>query len=413
MTFPPTLGDPCSAKGWPWFELGKVCRTTSGGTPSRKNSDYFGGEVPWVKSGELPDGPVLEIEESITEVALAASSAKLLPAGTLLMALYGATVGKLGVLAKPAATNQAVCALFPSAGLETKFLFWFLRFRRPHLVAIAVGGAQPNISQGLVRSLLVPVPAASIQRLVVAEIEKQFSRLDEAVANLQRVQANLRRQRASILASAMTGCLVAGMEHERWSVAEIGSVAKVISGLTKSPKREALPRKMPYLRVANVYANELRLGQIETIGVADNEVEKLLVRKGDLLVVEGNGSPDQIGRVAMWDGSIPDCVHQNHLIKVRFGAAVMPQWALMWLLSPSGRREIENVSSSTSGLHTLSTGKVSQLPIPVPPLEVQRILIDEVDRRLSIVRGVEAQVEANLKRAQALRQAVLAKAFAI
>jgi type I restriction enzyme S subunit len=168
---------------------------------------------------------------------------------------------------------------------------------------------------------------------------------------------------------------------------------------------------LPYLRVANVHANELRLDEIEYMGVADQELDKLLVRRGDLLVVEGNGSPDQIGRVALWDGSIENCVHQNHLIKVRFNGRVTPQWAMTWLLSPGGRHEIERVSSSTSGLHTLSTGKVARLPIPVPPDDEQHRIVAEVDRRLSIVREVEAEVDANLKRAQSLRQAILAKAF--
>ena len=198
-----------------------------------------------------------------------------------------------------------------------------------------------------------------------------------------------------------------------WTDTQIGAVAQVISGLTKSPKREALPRKLPYLRVANVYANELRLEQIEYIGVADQELEKLLLREGDLLVVEGNGSPDQIGRVALWDGSIPDCLHQNHLIKVRFRKEVMPQWAMTWLLSPGGRHEIEQVSSSTSGLHTLSTGKVARLPVPIPPLAEQHRIVAEVDRRLSIVREVEAEVDSNLKRSQALRQSILSAAFAM
>ena len=105
-------------------------------------------------------------------------------------------------------------------------------------------------------------------------------------------------------------------------------------------------------------------------------------------------------------------MHQNHLIKVRLAADVLPQWALIWLLSPDGRREIERVSSSTAGLHTLSTGKISRLPIPVPPLAEQRRIVDEVDRCLSIVREVEAEVDANLKRALALRQSVLQVAFA-
>ncbi len=193
---------------WPSFPLGDVCRTTSGGTPSRKRADYFQGDIPWVKSGELTDGLVSEVSEFITEEAVANSSAKLFPQGTLLIAMYGATVGKLGVLTKPAATNQAVCAIFPPPELDSKFLFWFLRFKRSYLIDQAVGGAQPNISQSILRELMVPVPPIDVQRETVAEIEKQFCRLDEAVANLQRVKANLKRYKASVLKTAVEGRLV-------------------------------------------------------------------------------------------------------------------------------------------------------------------------------------------------------------
>jgi type I restriction enzyme S subunit len=273
-------------------------------------------------------------------------------------------------------------------------------------------GDRPRVDFDQLAPYEIALPDVGEQRRIVAEIEKQFSRLDEAVANLKRVKVNLKRQRSAVLKSAVQGTLIPGSEPAKWKLEQIGTVAAVISGLTKNPKRQQLPRRLPYLRVANVYANELRLDEVEEIGVADNEVEKLLVKRGDLLVVEGNGSPDQIGRVALWDGSIQNCVHQNHLIKVRFGKDVLPEWAMTWLLSPGGRHEIEQVSSSTSGLHTLSTGKVGRLPIPVPPRPEQGRIVAEVDRRLSIVREVEAEVDANLRRAQALRQAVLIDALA-
>jgi type I restriction enzyme S subunit len=304
--------------------------------------------------------------------------------------------------------------LRPRPGVDPQYVYHFVsgaRFRAEaaHHMTGAVG--QKRVPAAFLEQCAIPLPDIAEQRRIVAELEKQFSRLDDAVANLRRVKANLRRQRATIQQTAVEGKLLGDERRNEWIDATIGEVGQVISGLTKSPKREALPQKLPYLRVANVYANELRLDQIEYIGVAEQELEKLLVREGDLLVVEGNGSPDQIGRVALWDGSIQNCVHQNHLIKVRLGVRVTPRWALTWLLSPAGRQEIEGVSSSTSGLHTLSTGKVARLPIPVPPVIEQHRIVAEVDRRLSIVREVEAEVDANLKRAQGLRQAVLARAF--
>jgi type I restriction enzyme S subunit len=255
-----------------------------------------------------------------------------------------------------------------------------------------------------------PLAPLDEQREIVAELEKQFSRLDEAVANLLRVKANLKRYKASVLKAAVEGRLVE--TESGWRQSTLGDEGAIIGGLTKNQKRNDLPLKLPYLRVANVYANELRLDEIEYIGVSERELEKLLVRKGDLLVVEGNGSPDQIGRVALWNGAIPNCVHQNHLIKARFRDAVLPEWALIWMLSPVGRHEIEKVSASTSGLHTLSVGKVSRLPIGVPTQKEQARIVAEVDRHLSIIREVEAEVDTNLQRAQALRQATLRAAFA-
>ncbi len=304
----------------------------------------------------------------------------------------------------------------------------------------------------------IPLPEIGEQKQIVAEIEKQFSRLNEAVANLKRVKANLKRYKAAVLKAAVEGRLVPteaelarkeGRDYETgeqllerilearrkewngkgkykepsppeasrsqscpegWTEATIEQVALVVSGLTKNPSRDSLQMKLPYLRVANVYANELRIDDIVEIGVANSELEKLLVEKDDLLIVEGNGSPDQIGRVALWDGSIRPCVHQNHLIKVRASIA-LPGFILNWLLSPNGRNQIERVTSSTSGLHTLSAGKVARLTLPLAPISEQRRIVEEVDRRLSLIRNAELQTDVNLKRAERMRQAILSAMF--
>ena len=318
---------------------------------------------------------------------------------------------------------------------------------------------QVELSKLAVEALPIPVAPLDQQKRIVAEIEKQFSRLDEAVANLKRVKANLKRYKAAVLKAAVEGRLVEteaelarreGRSYETgaqllqriletrrsqwqgkgkykepaapdttelpelpegWVWTTVGELGDVIGGLTKNPKRAALPVKLPYLRVANVYANELRLDEIEEIGVEECELEKLLVQKGDLLIVEGNGSPDQIGRLAIWDGSITPCVHQNHLIKVRLPQGYLPKWVMTWLISPGGRNRIRDVSSSTTGLYTLSVGKVGSLSVPLPPKEEQESIVAEIDRRLSLIGETIAQVDANVQRAERLRQSILRCVF--
>jgi type I restriction enzyme, S subunit len=136
---------------WTETTLAEIAETTSGGTPDRKHSDYFGGAIPWVKSGELEDNFIASTEETITELGLRNSSAKLLPAGTLLMAMYGATVGKTAILRINAATNQAVCSIKPKKELaDSEFLRFALIHERPEILKQRYGGAQPNISQQII-----------------------------------------------------------------------------------------------------------------------------------------------------------------------------------------------------------------------------------------------------------------------
>jgi type I restriction enzyme S subunit len=127
--------------GWKWVKLGDVCETTSGGTPSRKNPKYFEGKISWFKSGELNYNVIKDSEEKITSEAIENSSAKIFPKGTLLIALYGATVGRLAFLGIDAATNQAVAAIYPTKNLSNKYLYWYLFSYREKLLEQRIGGA--------------------------------------------------------------------------------------------------------------------------------------------------------------------------------------------------------------------------------------------------------------------------------
>ncbi|WP_161939445.1 restriction endonuclease subunit S [Thermosulfurimonas dismutans] len=194
--------------GWRWVRLGEVCETTSGGTPSRKKREYFGGNIPWVKSGELNDSIIFDTEEKITELGLRNSNAKLFPKGTLLIAMYGATVGKLGILGCTAATNQAICALFPDKSiLDKMFLFYFFLFKRKELVAQSFGGAQPNISQTVIRKIEIPLPTLEEQRRIVAYLEAVQEKIRAFKEVQTKTEAELKRLEQSILDKAFRGKL--------------------------------------------------------------------------------------------------------------------------------------------------------------------------------------------------------------
>ena len=161
--------------------------------------------------------------------------------------------------------------------------------------------------------------------------------------------------------------------------ARLCDVAEVTGGLTKNSKRDRLPLKLPYLRVANVSFAQIDVTEMLEIGLTEEEKEKTLLQYGDLLFVEGNGSPEQIGRVAVWRDEVIPCVHQNHLIKARLNTSrILPVFAMYYFMSQKGRSQIKEKAVSTSGLYTLSVSKVESFRLPAPTLALQNQFADFV-----------------------------------
>ena len=198
---------------------------------------------------------------------------------------------------------------------------------------------------------------------------------------------------------------------EGWFWVRLGEISDVTGGLTKNQKRNSLARQMKYLRVANVYADKILTDDIRKIGVTDAEAKAVALEVGDLLIVEGNGSIKQIGRVALWDGELTHCGHQNHLIRTRLLNGFLPRFVLQFLLSPLGRNLIVKQASSTSGLHTLSISKVSNLIVPVTRWAEESEVVDEIEERLSYAERALDEIDTQLKRSNMLRQSILKKAF--
>ena len=193
-----------------------------------------------------------------------------------------------------------------------------------------------------------------------------------------------------------------------WPVACVGEVADVQGGLQVTTARKDLPLEVPYLRVANVYRGFLNLSEIKTIRANDAEVTRTKLVKDDLLIVEGHGNPAEIGRGALWDGSIAGCIHQNHIIRARFASTkVVPLYACVYLNSPGGRRHLLRAGKTTSGLNTISVSEVRGTPVAVPPIELQR----EFARRVTAVETLKTAHRASLAELDALFATLQHRAF--
>ncbi|EPQ6765689.1 restriction endonuclease subunit S [Campylobacter coli] len=198
-------------QGWEWKSLGEIANTSSGGTPSRNKKEYWeNGNIKWLKSGELNDGYIDFIEENITEEAIKNSSAKIFQKGTLLIAMYGATAGKLGILNLDSTTNQAICAFLhkdKNIKFLEKFLFYFLFFLRDKIIKDSFGGAQPNINQTYIKNLQIPLPPIKEQEQITSHLDELSSHVKNLKQNYQAQIKDLQELKNSLLDKAFKGNL--------------------------------------------------------------------------------------------------------------------------------------------------------------------------------------------------------------
>jgi type I restriction enzyme S subunit len=233
---------------------------------------------------------------------------------------------------------------------------------------------------------------------------------------LAKAPAILKRFRQAVLAAACSGRLTADWREKHtkddgWQTVQIRDIGRVTGGITKNARRPSLSRQVPYLRVANVYENRLELGEVYNIGVTTEEYNRTVLERGDLLFVEGNGSIDQIGRAAIWDGSISGCVHQNHLIRFRPSSRVLSEYLLIWMMSVPGREQLTQQAISSAGLHSLSITKIASAEIGLATLPEQSEIVRRVDALFKLADAIEQRLSAASRQVDKLTQAVLAKAF--
>jgi len=384
-------------KGWATVSFMEVFDIQGGTQPPKKLFKYTpaNGYIRLLQIRDFGEKPVP------TYIPLK-SNLKTCGKDDILIGRYGASVGRI-CTDMEGAYNVALTKVIISKPIKRRYVFHLLQapcFQMP--ILDIERSAQDGFNKEDLAEIQVPIAPLTEQRHIVAKLDRLLPKVQTSQKRLERISRILKRFRQSVIAAACSG------DFDLIPLSNLGTVS---GGLTKNSKRDSLTIQMPYLRVANVYANELRLEEIKFIGVAKSEIQRTLLHLNDLLIVEGNGSLDQIGRVAIWDGSIPDCLHQNHLIKFRSSNKVLSQFILLWMMSPQGRGKIQEVASSTTGLHTLSISKIENLQIPLPSLSQQQEIVRRVESLFKLADQIEARYQKAKASVDKLTQSILAKAF--
>ena len=202
------------------------------------------------------------------------------------------------------------------------------------------------------------------------------------------------------------------LKIEDWEVRELDVDFDIVSGIQKTPSRVPKNNPVPYLTVANVFRDRIDLSEIRYFEVSDAEVEKLKLIEKDILVVEGNGSGNEIGRCAMWRNEITVCVHQNHIIRLRKkNDSVLPEYVLLYLNSSEGKAIMKEKAKTTAGLYNLSAGKIKTISVPYPPLNYQLSIVNFLDIVLEKESRAKEAAQTVLDQIALLKKSILARAF--
>jgi type I restriction enzyme S subunit len=310
------------------------------------------------------------------------------------------------------------------------------------------GTTRDSLNLRDLRVIDLPIAPESARQSILASVSSGLSLIESSTNHVGAARLAIGRFRQAVLAEACSGRLTAdwrrshpplhsaqelieesrgrataqALDRDEWTSptwldlptswvwARVRELANVRGGIQKQPKRAPISNTYPYLRVANVQRGSLNLSEMHDFELFDDELATYRLEAGDLLVVEGNGSPNEIGRAALWHGEISDCVHQNHIIRVRPVGMSSAFLELFWN-SPVAAQEIASLAVTSAGLYSLSTKKIGDVPIPVPPLEEQYEIAQRVHELLGVADVLVERIGKALKSVSRSSEAILAKAF--
>lgn len=419
-------------ESWKWIRVGNCGSWGSGATPSRTNSEYYGGTIPWLKTGDLNDGDITEIPEYITELALEKTSVRLNPIGSVLMAMYGATIGKLGILGIEATTNQACCACIPYEGVYNKFLFYFLMASRTAFIKLGEGGAQPNISKEKIVNALIPLPPLAEQKRIVAKIEEllpHIDRYEQAWSKLEQFNGRFPEDmKKSLLQYAIQGKLVeqrpedgtaeelfAQIQEEKQRLIAEKKIKKEkpLPEITEDEKPFDIPESWKWVRLGTLvqFENGDRSSKypVETDYVdsgipffgAKDMGEKYMLFDNVRYISEskfnelGNGKLQDLDFICLLRGSVgkiaifaKDLKHQTgficaQMVILRCIDSSMVQYLYHIMKSAYYVKIVESKTTGTA-VRQLPAKELANVIIPLPPLAEQKRIVEKLEQLLPL-----------------------------
>ena len=406
-------------KNWCWTRMENIAQWGSGGTPSRKIPEYYNGDIPWIKTGELNDDYIFETEEHITQEAIFHSSAKLFPENTVAIAMYGATIGKVGILGIAATTNQACACGVSNLLVNYKYLFYYARSQKDNFIKKGKGGAQPNISQEIIKSHEFPLPPLSEQHRIVDRIESLFAKLDEAKQKAQDALDSFETRKAAILHKAFTGELTAqwrkehGVGMESWDGLQWGSfIVSIEAGKNWNAEgRQPRTDEFGVVKVSAVTWGEFNEVESKTCTVEEQWNENVQIHEGDFLFSRAN-TLQLVGNCVIVKSISRRLMLSDKILRFKFDKRVIPEYVLHFTRSNLYRNQIEQLASGNQdGMRNVSQKNMKLVEFPIPKLEEQAEIVRLLDDLLDKEQQAKEAAEGVLEQIDLIKKAILARAF--
>ena len=403
-------------KGWEVKKLGDIAITSSGGTPLRTHSEYWNGNIKWLKISDLNDSLIDNSDEFITEIGLKNSSAKILKKGTLLVAMYG-SIGKLGILNTEATTNQAICAIINKKDkkFEIKFLFYFFMSVKEKMLNESFGGVQKNISQTYLKNLEIPLPNLSEQKAIANKLDDSFAKIENAITNLINAKENLKLYKQSVLKSAFNGDLLPSTSPTHWKVKKLGEIiSKEKYSMKRGPFGSALKKEFFVdngIRVFEQYNpinSDPHWKRYFITKEKFKELEAFKASAGDLLI----SCSGTLGKILELPKNTEIGIINQALLKIKLDQKqILNSFFIHYFNSNKFQNLILEKTIGTAIKNIASVLELKQLEITLPNLTEQNLIVAEIDRRFAIVDKTLNLIDKSIQNAKNLKQSILKKAF--